>query len=738
MSSHPSHRSFTTNSVPSVPTPLYQPHQPADLSARTRSMSKLALIANSRLHDRTFSKAQQIAKRQPLMEMVLDAQNMNGRKRKVGDELDRPKKVSRFEPGASTALHRRITSAHKRIPLASIATTPRGKPSSGNTPKPTLARDILRQRPNEAEEMSMSPGESPDHPLVPRPPTPPRPHIPSDEDDIVNLQVRSTLKRALTPEHEVDGRINLTSIRRLDFSKLVTGAATPRRPMGPVQHLDGSCEGGNRLVSRISEIPPQLDLSAATIDPISSQPGDTSSPILRTPLKPPVAPSPRRVMAGISRFRLSAPPSPPFAPALASTSFTTKFTGTSGYPTEMPGLRRVQEEEELETPTCETPQQLVVLASAAPLPLLKGTSARTHSDMNPPSRIPTGIRSSRLPLSKIPRPSALPATVEIQETSAPSHKPDNAISSLPRPMNSHHTTAILGKGMPTTTIATTEKPTTRRKPSYPSSLGSGPLARPTQRMVSNPVLPPRAPVNTSNNVDKTLRQPVSPRSVSAPAAGSRSSMSTSRREGLSLETSQRVNGLSEALEKLKMKNAESSSRLSLASSGSRTSPAALTSHTVQPRAHLSASTSTRMSAVHRPRQSSGILAGDVSVVPEHTNSEAADRSLSALICSTTGGGCLRGVVAFVDVRTEEGADSSAIFGDILRSLGAKVRSSILPSSAWLSLESGVGKTERELHACCLQSRKTDDAQLVEEARAEAEYRWDQLGDDIEGEGGETE
>ena len=76
----------------------------------------------------------------------------------------------------------------------------------------------------------------------------------------------------------------------------------------------------------------------------------------------------------------------------------------------------------------------------------------------------------------------------------------------------------------------------------------------------------------------------------------------------------------------------------------------------------------RMTVVHRPRQS--VALGDVSMTSDMN--DVADRSLAALMCSTSGEGCLKNVVAFVDVRTEEGADSSAIFGDILRSLGARV------------------------------------------------------------------
>jgi hypothetical protein len=50
----------------------------------------------------------------------------------------------------------------------------------------------------------------------------------------------------------------------------------------------------------------------------------------------------------------------------------------------------------------------------------------------------------------------------------------------------------------------------------------------------------------------------------------------------------------------------------------------------------------------------------------------ADTSLAALVCSNVGEGCLKGVVAFVDVRTEDGDEANAIFVEMLKGLGARV------------------------------------------------------------------
>lgn len=87
--------------------------------------------------------------------------------------------------------------------------------------------------------------------------------------------------------------------------------------------------------------------------------------------------------------------------------------------------------------------------------------------------------------------------------------------------------------------------------------------------------------------------------------------------------------------------------------------------------------SSRLSSIHQPRQSISRLgtisadgSGDVSMDGDHV----ADTSLAALVCSNVGEGCLKGVVAFVDVRTEDGDEANAIFVEMLKGLGARVSS----------------------------------------------------------------
>jgi hypothetical protein len=151
-----------------------------------------------------------------------------------------------------------------------------------------------------------------------------------------------------------------------------------------------------------------------------------------------------------------------------------------------------------------------------------------------------------------------------------------------------------------------------------------------------------------------------------------------------MDTSKSLVGLSEALERLKVKKeveptrrpSSGSTSTSARQSLSLTTAVPLQEHRPNPNLAASTSTSSRLSAVHKPRQSSsitititGATTGDESVIIDDA---ANDKSLAALMSSTSGGTCLKGVVAFVDVFTADGTDSSAVFVDMLRSLGARV------------------------------------------------------------------
>jgi hypothetical protein len=132
-----------------------------------------------------------------------------------------------------------------------------------------------------------------------------------------------------------------------------------------------------------------------------------------------------------------------------------------------------------------------------------------------------------------------------------------------------------------------------------------------------------------------------------------------------METSKSLVNLSEALEKLRMRKPDIDRPRTSIESDSGGSAAAVKTETSVPttteRQEMpppTASTS-RLLSTHRPRHS---LA----------NIEEGDKSLAALVCSTIGEGCLKGVVAYVDVRTGDGDDASPIFTEMLRGCGAKV------------------------------------------------------------------
>lgn len=355
--------------------------------------------------------------------------------------------------------------------------------------------------------------------------------------------------------------------------------------------------------------------------------------------------------------------------------------------------------------------------SVAPLPRPKASSS---TSMGPPSRIPT--KSSKPPLSGLPSRQTISdfGKLPAEDTNtAQKGQSRSTVKSLPlrrpstRPTfeSSSSVSSMSSKAASTATASTSNPPsqTVRRKPSYPSSLGSGPLMQPRSRLVSNPVLPPRA---VSSPAPKTLAASTSassssfttmdvdtamdslvrpqPRSVSDPVPGSRLSLSLStRREGFGLDTSKSLVGLSEALEKLRMKKDEGKlpPRASISSLGRPRStevllntldqvPSTLEASVIAPISDsaspsMTTSTSSRLSAVHRPRHS--MACGDVSMLST-SDDGAADRSIAALMSSTSGSGsrCLKGVVAFVDVRTDEGGGAGDIWGEMLKGLGAKV------------------------------------------------------------------
>ncbi|BEI99721.1 hypothetical protein CcaverHIS631_0407640 [Cutaneotrichosporon cavernicola] len=210
----------------------------------------------------------------------------------------------------------------------------------------------------------------------------------------------------------------------------------------------------------------------------------------------------------------------------------------------------------------------------------------------------------------------------------------------------------------------------RRQPSYPSSLGSGPTARPTNRAVSNPMVKPV--ITESMEVDEpstshpSVSEPTPGRTASAPTRPSarasepvrpavrpdmlpkRESLSMpSRREGYD-DTARNLSALNAALANLRIPSR------------------ARETDTLRPRTRppTPTVTSTPLPAVGstpRPRN----LSSRPPLAPEKGRLERLMNTESKLF---------RGVTAYVDVRNEDGADVGSSFIEMLRNGGARVLS----------------------------------------------------------------
>ncbi|ORY25157.1 hypothetical protein BCR39DRAFT_544785 [Naematelia encephala] len=675
------------------------------LSVSTRSMAKSASTKQT-----PSSKSGNLARsgtlRRPLGEMatnvIHDRQQAgadNG-KRKGKDQGGPPKKMVRYGYGdresKSTGIPitpRKMTAIPSENANTNFSFKTPEKSASTSLPRSTTgqaftpARELLRRGvPQEDDEEDSANQEH----VVIRAPTPPRAHIDAQE-------AIGTPKRAHSPD------VDMTTPNKRSM------LATPS-PRKMWEH-------------------------------VKSKTPTSSAMTLQPPATPSSAISPRRAFAGLSRLKAPPSPQPPHLPSnrKASSAATTVPASTftiridSPKPDFIPEIAvgEYQSVETVSTPGTIphiTPRSSIV--SPSPITDQQSTSSgsdlaerqlnkleasaepevkvsrpslpRGDSSMGPPSRIPT-MTKPKPSMAALPRTatrsasaiSDLPhgtstktATMELRASSA---LPERRPSSRPMAAASTPGPSALGKG-PAPIPSDAPQPV-RRKPSYPSTLGSGPLARPTSRMVSNPVLPPRD-LSSQSRIDTYLAPPnappKSPRSVSAPVPSSRLSLSSSitRREGLSEHTSQAMTGLSAALEKLKVKK-DSGSEPSRPKPvvAPRASLSASTSVLPDPPLHssVSMSTSSRLSSIHRPRNSILPTHADASMANEE---HAGDRSIAALMCSSSGEGCLKGVVAFVDVFTSEGADSSAVFADMLRSLGARVLSRLTENVTHVVYKSG--------------------------------------------------
>lgn len=233
--------------------------------------------------------------------------------------------------------------------------------------------------------------------------------------------------------------------------------------------------------------------------------------------------------------------------------------------------------------------------------------------------------------------------------------------------------------------STLQSGSTHSIPSKPSSALSSQSAQ--TLLAKSPVRPrtyiPISPIRERNaNIPNEAHKP----STQGDAIGLGrpiSAVNNARRKSLTMETSKSLYGLSAALAKLTVK------RPSLEGRSQDTEPSKIASPEIRPNAALQHSTTkstqpTKPVAISRLPQSTsmhgrsslaGLLAGRGSLdAKEGSLGRSGASSLKGThpISSGSNGNILKGVIAFVDVRTAEGDDTSAVFAEMLRSCGARV------------------------------------------------------------------
>lgn len=217
-------------------------------------------------------------------------------------------------------------------------------------------------------------------------------------------------------------------------------------------------------------------------------------------------------------------------------------------------------------------------------------------------------------------------------------------------------------------------------PRYPSSLGSGPLNRPANRVVSSNYRSISAPTPTSTRADEP-----SGRSLSYPAGrdvnkdkenAAQSHAKTKPRESLSLssrraDTSLCISSLDDTLARLKSRNKPD--------------------FKAAPRRVLaSASVSEEKGEKAKPLCSSSRLA----LAPmSHTQERhSAPSRFQVLVDNHRQTTTLKGVVAFVDVHSTDGTDGGAPFIDMLKLSGARVLKRVSESCTHIIYKDGKPST----------------------------------------------
>jgi hypothetical protein len=626
--------SSTSVSAPTrrAPGSTIQPRAYSSVSTRSMARTAAGTLTQTTLNVSSFRNGNGNG-RQSLTEKPTRTLSGGKRKSSESDEEGRKRKVVRYSEEATKV----------------ETTTPPGSPNRPITPIravqplviPTPAREILRV----GYDSGIKEEEEEEKGFIVKPPTPPR------------MKPRPPL--SVPPS---------TTTGTAKSNPLVTPTTPGKRCLSPDQVEHRSAKR-TELPTNIPTTPirstAQEDVSMFSV----------SKPII-APIRTTVA-SPRRALASISRLQTPHRPTgelKPTTPGMARMTPTVPipFSFTTPRALSAAHIDTIRPAIDAEPQVAST---LTEDVSATSEPSKDVRPLPKRAVMAPPSKIPVRAAKTSLP------------PLSTSTAAAGSSKPKPALGVAERrPVR--RTTS--GQG-PSKTLAvfnenlepSAEVAPVRRKPSYPSSLGSGPLAQPRPRLISGPIQVPRsftAPFNSSTSDKMDVDERPTMRSVSDPVPRPRSSLasSTSRREGFSADTNKSLAGLSDALAKLKVRrDATSANTTANAKAGPSTLlkpkaptilaevPDHINANNANTNLNLNASiSSSRMSSVHRPRSS--IVGADVSMM------EDGDRSIAALMTSSTGSTALKGVVAFVDVRTEDGACSGDLWSDMLRGLGAKV------------------------------------------------------------------
>lgn len=221
--------------------------------------------------------------------------------------------------------------------------------------------------------------------------------------------------------------------------------------------------------------------------------------------------------------------------------------------------------------------------------------------------------------------------------------------------------------------------------SIPSKPSSALSSQPAQTLpAKSPVRPrsyiPISPIRERNaNIPNEAHKP-STQGDAIELGRPISVVNNARRKSLTMETSKSLYGLSAALAKLTVK------RPSLEGRSQDAEPSKLASSQIQSNATLQHSSTqpTKPVSISRIPQSTSIHGRSslASLSAARGSLDAKEGSLGQSVAlslkgtrpisSVSNGNILKGVIAFVDVRTAEGDDTSAVFAEMLRSCGARV------------------------------------------------------------------